>query len=165
MAEQIEINIHLNGDVEDGDVVGNGGSVLKEKTKTPEINAKKLGKYVSSQTLEVFLDNTKNIISQNIGLVTGKTELEQRVNFGLELAQKTTSTYKNAQAGAVMFQSMGLSAGMGAVVGVALSVISTVINYGFKQAQLNLNRGIENRQIAQTRSRAGAGFNRSREGK
>lgn len=169
MADQIEINIHLKGDVQDGDVVGNGQNVsgLSQQTKTDGsvVDAKKLGKYISSQTVEVFLNNTKSIITQNIGLVTGKTELQQRVNFGMEMTQQAVNTYKNAQAGAVMFSSMGLSGGIGAVVGVALSVIGTVINYGFQQAQLNLQQGLENRQISQIRSRAGAGFNRSREGK
>ena len=91
-------------------------------------------------------------------MVTGKSELQQRVNFGMEFVQKGVNTYKNAQAGALLFGTGG------AVIGIALSVIGGVIDYGFRTAQLNLERSLENRQISQTRSRAGAGFNRSREG-
>lgn len=176
MADQIEINIHLKGGGQEtaSDGVGSGQEIpgLSQPantqgsgSKTPTVDVGKIGKYISSQTIDVFLNNTKSIISQNIGLVTGKTELQQRVNFGLEVAQQGVNAYKNAQAGAIMFSAMGLSGGAGAVLGVALSAIGTIINYGFRQSQLNLQESLENKQISQIRSRAGAGFNRSREGK
>lgn len=172
MADQIEINIHLKEDEEtqgstESNVTGKGGNVAGMSqasstqsggTKSNIIDTKKLAKYVSSQTIDVFLNNTKSIISQNIGIVTGKSELQQRVNFGLEVVQKGVNVYKNAQAGALVF-----GAG-GGIIGVALSVIAGIIDYGFKMAQLDLEKSLENRQISQTRSRAGAGFNRSREG-
>jgi hypothetical protein len=172
MADQIEINIHLKEDEEtqggaESNATGKGGNVAGMSqasstqsggTKSKTIDTKKLAKYVSSQTIDVFLNNTKSIISQNIGMVTGKSELQQRVNFGMEFVQKGVNTYKNAQAGALLFGTGG------AVIGIALSVIGGVIDYGFRTSQLNLERSLEDRQISQTRSRAGAGFNRSREG-
>lgn len=173
MADQIEINIYLKGDEtspksEDG-VTGSGGDI-KGLSQAGKDAAKKdkavaaLGKYVASQTISVFLDNVKGSISSNIGLVTGKSELQEKVNFGFEIAQQGVNTVKNAAAGASVFAAAGLSSGWGAVIGVALSAISYGINLAFKQQQLNIQEGIENRQINQTLSRNGAGYNKSRSG-
>lgn len=177
MADQIEINIYMRdgaseaGNVEDAtgggaDIpnVSNAGNTSAGGTKNKTVNLRALAKYVSSQTVDVFLANTKSAISQNIGLITGKTELQQRVNFGMTTLQQGVNTYKNAQAGRILFTSMGLSGGTGAVIGGALSVISGLINLGFRQAQIDIKRGLEDRQIKQLTARAGAGFNRSREG-
>lgn len=179
MADQIEINIYMrdgasaNAGTQAQDNTGNGSNIegmsqtantQSGDTKNKTVKLEAVGKYIASQTIEVFLNNAKSVISQNIGLVTGKTELQQRVNFTMETVQQGVNTYKNAMAGKILFQSAGLSGGLGAVVGAALSVVSYGINLAFKQSQLNVQEGLENRQIQQVRSRAGAGFNRSREG-
>lgn len=179
MADQIEINIYMKGDASaetqgNADNTGTGGNVAgmsqtgntqSGDTNSGSTDLKPLGKYIASQTIEVFLSNTKSVISQNIGLVTGKNELQQRVNFEMDLVQQGVNTFKNAQAGQVLATSLGMSGGVGFAIGAALSVISYGINLAFKQAQLNLEKSLENKQISQTRTRAGAGFNRSREGR
>lgn len=172
MADQIEINIYLKGDSGDktqDSVTGTGSDVpnLSQSAKDGEKRDKalaSLGKYVASQTISVFLNDTKTAISQNIGLITGKTELQQRVNFGMQVMQQGVNTYRNAQAGATLFATVGLSAGLGAVVGVALSAIQFGINTAFKQQQLNIQENLENKQISQTLGRYGAGYNKSRSG-
>lgn len=176
MASQYEIKIIVGDKVKDKDkVVGSGGNIAGMSQvattengttqKTKEDNSSvKLGKYIASQTIGTFINNTKSNVASTIGLVTGRSELQERVNFGLEMAQKGTNTIKNAQAGAILATSVGLSSGIGAVIGVALSVISEGINLAFRQAQLNLAQGIEARQLDQVRTRAGASFNRSRSG-
>ena len=173
MADQIEINIYLKDDEsspksEDG-VTGSGGNVkgmsqaAKEAAKQ-EKAMKAVGKYVSSQTVSVFRNNVKGSITSNIGLVTGKTELQEKINFGFEVAQQGVNTYKNAASGAAIFTAAGMSGGVGAAIGVALSAISYGINLAFKKQQLNIQENIENRQINQTLSRNGAGYNKSRSG-
>ena len=178
MADQIEINIYMRdgggdeqtsvtdntGNGSDIAGVSNSGNTSGGTTKTKTANLGAIGKYVASQTVDVFLANTKSVISQNIGLITGKSELQQRVNFGMETIQQGVNTYKNAQAGRILFESRGMSGGAGIVLGAALSVISYGINLAFKQNQLNIQERLENRQIQQITTRAGAGFNRSREG-
>lgn len=173
MADQIEINIYLKGEEgqpASGDkVTGTGGNIpgmsQADKDTIKENKAlASLGKYVASQTISVFLNDTKSAISQNIGLITGKTELQERVNFGMQVVQQGVNTYKNAMAGATVFAAAGLSGGVGAVIGVALSAISFGINTAFKVNQLNIQESLENRQINQTLSRYGAGYNRSRSG-
>lgn len=173
MADQIEINIYLKGDEttpnsEDA-VTGSGGDIkgLSQAGKDNKKDSKAmkaLGQYVASQTVSVFLDNVKAGITSNIGLVTGKSELQERINFGFEVAQQGVNTFKNAAAGATVFATAGLSGGVGAVIGVALSAINYGINVAFKQQQLNIQENLENRQINQTLGRNGAGYNKSRSG-
>lgn len=172
-ADQIEINIYLKGesgsDKSQDDVTGTGGNLEglsqangADKKKDKALSS--LGKYVASQTIGVFLNDTKNAISQNIGLITGKTELQQRVNFGMQVMQQGANTYRNAQAGAVLTSTLGLGTGIGVVIGVALTAIQFGINTAFKQQQLNIQENLENKQISQTLGRYGAGYNKSRSG-
>lgn len=167
-----EINIYLK-EGSDGTPVsndqktGSGGNVKGMSQVGTEPNnkaTKALAKYVSSQTLGVFLNNAKSTITSNVALVSGKSELQQKVDFGMQAIQFGTNTFKNAQAGAVLATSAGLSAGMGAAIGAALSVVSFAVDKLFQQVNLNLQANVENGQIAQVRSRAGAYFNRSRSG-
>lgn len=171
-ADQIEINIYLKGengtDKSQDTVTGTGGNLAGlSQANGADKKAKALsalGKYVASQTISVFLNDTKNAVSQNIGLVTGKTELQQRVNFGMQVAQLGVNTYRSAQAGATLFAAAGLAPGIGQVVAVALSAIQFGINTAFKQQQLNIQENLENKQISQTLGRYGAGYNKSRSG-
>ena len=173
MADQIEINIYLKDSestsTSKDNVTGTGGDVkglsqAGKDAKKQEKALSNLGKYVASQTVSVFLNDVKGSISSNIGLVTGKTELQERVNFSMEIAQQGVNTFKNATAGATVFATAGLSSGVGAVIGVALSAISYGINRAFKVQQLNIQENLENRQLSQISSRNGAGYNRSRSG-
>lgn len=172
MADQIEINIYLKSDEQgpksaDG-VVGSSDNIPISKPEKETIKQNQalasLGKYVASQTVSVFIGNAKSSISQNIGLITGKSELQQRVNFGMGIAQETVNTVKNASAGATIASTLGVAGWVGAVVGVALSAISYGMNLNFKNRQLEIQEGLENRQINQTLSRYGAGYNKSRSG-
>ena len=173
MADQIEINIYLKNDGTTPDsqdaVVGSGGDIpglsqaSSDATKQNQALSA-MGKYVASQTISVFLDNVKGSISSNIGLITGKTELQERVNFGMQIVQEGVNTFNNAAAGAAVFSALGMSTGVGAVIGVALSAINYGINIAFNVRQLNIQENLENRQISQTLSRNGAGYNKSRSG-
>lgn len=173
MADQIEINIYLKGDettpTSEDAVTGSGGGIKGLSQAGTDVSKQNkamasLGKYVASQTVSVFLGNVKSAISSNIGLKTGKTELQERVNFGMEVAQQGVNTFKNAMAGRVLATSVGLSGGIGTAIGVALSAISYGINTYFRQQQLGIQENLENRQINQTLSRNGAGYNKSRSG-
>lgn len=171
MADQIEINIYMHdggGQVTGAeDITGagsnlanisNSGNTSAGGTQNNVVNTSGLGKYVASQTISVFMANTKSAISQNIGLVTGKTELQERVNFGMSIAQTGVNIFKNAVVYGMAFGPAG------AIAGAVGTIMGDVINNAFKQQQINIKRELENVQIQQIRTRAGAGFNRSREG-
>jgi hypothetical protein len=158
-----EINININGDIEG---LGTNSSGVSDKpTATEQEKAmKSLGKFVASQTIQPFIQNIKTAVSQNVGTITGQTELQQRINFGMEVVQYGVNTYKNAQAGALIGTSMGIGGATGAIIGVALTALNTMMTISFTRYQLQLEEHMENYQIQQARSRQGIAFNRSRTG-
>lgn len=160
-----EINININGDFEEQTTTP--GVSQTNGTSTSDATAKgqkALGKYVASQTITPFIQEVKTQITQNVGLVTGNTELQNRINLGFQAVQFGVNTYKNAQAGAVIAQSAGIGGGVGAAIGIALTAISTGLQIAFNQMQINLQARMENYQLEQVRSRAGIAYNKSRSG-
>ena len=160
-----EINININGDLEEASTTQGVSQTSGTASDSGALKGQKaLGKYVASQTIQPFIQEVRTQVTQNIGLVTGNTELQNRINLGLQAVQFGVNTYKNAQAGMVVAQSAGLGGGVGAVLGVTLTAITTLMQIGFNQAQINLQNRMENYQLEQVRSRAGIAFNRSRRG-
>lgn len=156
-----EINININGDIEaeqTGISKSTGTSNESEKAQ------KQLGKYIASQTIQPFIQEVKTQVTQNVQLVTGSSELQNRINLGFEAVQFGVNTYKNAQAGAIITSSMGLGGGVGIGLGLALTAITTAMQIAFNQLQINLQKRMENYQLEQVRSRAGIAYNKSRSG-
>lgn len=172
----MRIDIYTHGDVTEApsadipttsaDMKGmsTGGSTKTGTTKTGTIDYKPLKTYVSSQTLTVFIDNTKELITSNVGLITGKQELQQRVDLALSTFQKASNMAGNIGAGETIARTLGWSKGAGGVLGAMLSIFQFGLNTYFAQQNLNLQASIENKQIQQTASRMGASYNRSRSG-
>ena len=173
---KMRIDIYTHGDVTEapqGDVVtssadvrgmSTGGSTKASTTETGTVDYKPLKQYVASQTLTVFIDNTKDLITSNVGMITGKQELQQRVDFALSAIQKGSNVLGNMGAGAVITQTLGWGKGIGNVIGFVLSFVQLGINSLMTQTNLNMQAIIENKQINQTASRMGASYNRSRSG-
>ena len=158
-----EINININGDV-DGSQSINGMSSTSSANNETEKAQKRLAKYISSQTIQPFIHEVKSAVSQDIGLITGNSELQERVNFGFQAVQYGVNAYKNVQAGAIIGSQLGIGGGVGAIIGLAMTAISTSINLMFNQLQIDIKHKLEDYQLAQVRSRAGIAFNRSRRG-
>lgn len=160
-----EINININGNAEDLDSAQSTAGVSKSPTsKEQEKATKALGKYVAAQTIQPFIQNVKTAVSQNIGIVTGSSELQERVNFGMEVAQYGVQTFQNVQAGASLGAALGVGGPVGALVGLALTAINTVMQIEFNKMQLQLKQQMEGYQLQQVRERAGAAYNKSRLG-
>lgn len=160
-----EINININGDVEEGQAQIKGMSnTPSSSSSSAEKGQKALGKYVASHTIEPFIQNVKTAISQDVGLITGNTELQDRINFGFQAVQYGVNTYKNVQAGISLGTSMGMTAGTAASIAIALTAISTMVDFAFKEYQKSIKMDLENYQLQQTRSRLGSAFNKSRRG-
>lgn len=161
MAYEIDINIHdLTAD-------GTGISGLNTEQKIDaerEKAAKNLGKYIAAQTITPFVGNIKQQVTQNIQIVTGNSELQQRVNMGLTTVQFGINTYKNAKAGAILGQAVGIGGLAGTAIGLALTAIETTMSIEFERLRLRLQAQMENYQLQQTRSRFGSAYNRTREG-
>lgn len=159
-----EINININGDIDSTSNTAGVSSGVKNKQSEQEKAQKNLGKFVASQTIQPFIQNVKTQVSQNIGLVTGNTELQTRVNNAFAIVQYGQQVYTNAQAGAVIGQGLGLGSGVGAMIGVVLSVVNTAIEVGMNKIQLDINKRLENYQIEQLKTRSGMIYNKSRMG-
>ena len=173
---KMRIDIYTHGDITEapsGNVatssqemrgMSTSGSTRAGTTGTGAVDYKPLKTFVSSQTLTVFIDNTKELITSNVGLVTGKQELQQRVDLALSTFQKATNMAGNIGAGATITQALGWGKLTGGILGAVLSVFQFGLNTYFAQQNLNLQASIENKQIQQTASRMGASYNRSRSG-
>lgn len=164
---QYQININLNGDVGSGEGKVSSSHDIGTDNKTDKkaiASTKALGKYVATQTIQPFIQQATNYIVSNVQLTTGSSQLQQKVDFGMQVVNAGVSAFKNAQAGALLTASMGLGGPVGLAIGLSLSVASIGMNIGFKQAQLNLKEKEEGHQIAYTQNRFGSAFNMSRRG-
>jgi hypothetical protein len=159
MAYEINININNVG----GEEVEEQSGVSSKATNTEQQKAvKAMGKYVASQTIQPFIQTVKSNVSQNIQTVTGNSDLQRRVNFGMETIQYGLNAFSNAQAGIGVVTALGGTATGGVVLGLALTAIQTGIEVINNSIQIELQERMENYQLQQIRERSGAMFNRSR---
>ena len=167
---KMEIDIYVKSSTEAQEekdsVVGKSEEVqgLSTSKTTYNNSAKQAKKFIKAQTISVFLHNTKDLITSNIGLVTGRSDIQQRVDLGIDLVQKSTQVGANAMLGAQIATGLGVSKGVGAVAAIALTVASYAINIAFAQIQLNLQAQLEDKQITNTKSHLGTWYNKSRAG-
>lgn len=163
---QYEINININGDIKDTNpITGQAQSIAEDKSSN-KVNSstKALGNYIASQTIKPFINQATNYITSNVELTTGSTQLQQKVDFAMQAVNTGISAWSNAAAGAAITTAMGLGGPIGIGIGLALTAVTKGMDIAFKQAQINLKRDEENRQISYLVNRAGPAFNRSRRG-
>ena len=126
--------------------------------------AGKLSTMLASKTIDAGLKRVVSFVSSNVQLVTGSSEMQQRVNVAMQIASYGSQTLNNIATAQTYAAGLGLSAGTGVAIGVTLSLAQIGIDYAEKAAQLRINQIIENQRLEQIRSRAGYSFNRSRMG-
>lgn len=160
-----EININMVG--------GNGkdNKAEDDKTKVPSKDDKSAGQiagsvmmYVASKTVQPFIQQTISSASSRISLVTGKKSVAEKINFGMNMANKAINTVSTATAGYAMGKTMGIGGGGGAILAITLQVITSGISLAFKNAEMKANKQIQNLQSQMIQSRAGVNVNSSREG-
>lgn len=126
--------------------------------------AAKLSNMLASKTIEAGLKRVVSFAVNNVQLVTGSSEIQQKVNTAMQIANYGSQTLSNVATATTYAAGLGLSSGAGVAIGVALSLAQIGMDYAERSAQLRINQIIENRRMEQIRSRAGYGFNRSRVG-
>ena len=159
-----EINININGEVD-----GLGGSGVGQVDTTPkaddnESKQKRLGKYIASQTIEPAIQKSIGYITSNVELMTGSIAQQQRTDAIMQGISLGTTAYTNVQGGIVMATSMGMSGGVGAVLGLAMTAINVGLDILFKQAQIDLRRTQEDNQRSYLYTRSGIAYSQSRRG-
>lgn len=164
-----EIDININGSEQDISGVSYAETATapqessSQSGSTSNISMKSVASFVASQTIQPIISNVKSQLSTQIGLITGSTELQERINFGLSLVERTTSVIGVASAGAAIGSAIpGVGTAVGFVAGAVLGVVSQVIDYAFDKRELDTRSMLENYQLQQLRERSGVQFNRSR---
>lgn len=100
----------------------------------------------------------KNIFQWQIGLVgrnTGNALVQEKINYGMQLAGQTLSSVGMVGLGAALGNPLMIIAGM-------TSGINTLIGYAKQQEQFNYEHTWESRELVYVRERAGMSYNRSR---
>ena len=161
MADEIKIDIYLN---EGGGTTGSAGvsATSSKPSDKLEKQRQRLGQFVASKTIGAFINNTKTALSQNVGIVTGRKEIQDRINFGMSTIQLGQELYSNAIGTASLVSAVGGSAIAGGILGVVLTATNYGLNLALKTQQLSLAENLENQQIKYVNSRLGASYNNSR---
>ena len=164
MAYEIDININggdFQNDILQPDEPQTGG---KDVQSDANKGAKALSAFIVGQTITPFINGVKTQLSQNVGLITGSQELQDRINFGMQMIETGSSLFSAGAGGVALASTLGMSTGAGGLLGVAFAVVNMGIQIGFRQQQIDLRSELEDRQIQHARSRMGAGYNKSRTG-
>lgn len=151
------IDINIKNVATDKKVVA-GDNGKDEPKDSFDGTAMALGTFVATQAIKPFLKSAINFAASNVELTTGSSGLQEQVDFAMQFVNDATGLVSTTAAG------LALTGGtpIGAVIGFAVGVAQKGIEIVNKQRQINLNKAIEDRQIAYTQSRLGAQFNSSR---
>lgn len=156
-----ELRIKIEDATGESSQIAGGGSSVTSTSDVPKAEksvSASLATFVATQAIKPFIQQTKNFLVNNVELMTGSTELQQRVDFDFQLLGDATTIVSTTAAGAALGGPIG--AGVGALVGIA----QVAMGYFFNQQQINLQAQIEDRQINYLTNRAGPAFNMSRRG-
>lgn len=160
-----EINININQDGDNSLIsTGANGTNNAGMGNNGNKGTSALGKYVATQTIQPFIQQAKSFVVGNVELLTGSKSLQQRTNFAMSGVNLGIEAYKNAQAGAVIATSLGMSGAVGGILGLTLTAITTGIDLMFKSTQLSLEKKEEDRQRAYLKQRSGLAYSQSRRG-
>lgn len=114
--------------------------------------------------IQPFIQKTESMILNNVQTSTGSSEITQRTQIAMNVANFAVKTGISVLGGAGIASALGIASPLGAVVGGALAIGSMVMDYVSNVNEINNKRLIENEQLSVLRGRAGIQYNRSRGG-
>lgn len=160
-----EINININQDGDNSLIsTGANGTNNAGMGNNGNKGTSALGKYIATQTIQPFIQQSIGYVAGNVELITGSKSLQQRTNFAMNSVNLGIEAYKNVQAGAAIASAVGMSAFAGGVLGLTLTAITTGIDLMFKSSQLSLQKQEEDRQRSYLKQRSGLAYSQSRRG-
>jgi hypothetical protein len=133
--------------------------VATHKAAQPMSPQKDFSQYIIAKSIQPYAMQSINYQVSTVGLTTGSTELQQKVDLARSGVETIIGGYVSAKAGAAMAAGFGMSTGAGAAVAVALYAAGKVVDYCFKAAKQNLDKADEAEQLATARTRAGIAYN------
>lgn len=160
-----EINININQDGDNSLISTEAnGTNNAGKGNNGNKGTSALGKYIATQTIQPFIQQSIGYVAGNVELITGSKSLQQRTNFAMNSVNLGIEAYKNVQAGAAIASAVGMSAFAGGILGLTLTAITTGIDLMFKSSQLSLQKQEEDRQRSYLKQRSGLAYSQSRRG-
>ena len=138
--------------------------VSEQKQEQQQEQQANWGKFVKTQVVRPFISQTTNLISSQIGLMTGQQQLQERWNFGLQAVQGAYDMYSGIVGSVATGRALGLGKGASVGVGLALMALKTSMDLASATIKVNNMKTLENAQIRQTEERAGWAFNKTRQG-
>lgn len=156
---QYELRIVIDeGGGTSSQIAGSSSSGGNETTATPVKSQASLATFVATRAIKPFISQAKNFLVNNVELMTGSTELQQRVDFAMQAIDAGASVISTTAAGSA------IGGPIGGAVGFVVGIVQQLTGYFFEQQQINLERRSEDRQISYLQNRAGPAFNMSRRG-
>ena len=159
-----EINININGNV--NDIQTGGGKTTSAVSQSEQTNKtlKSLGKYIVAQSIKPMIQQTVGYVTSNVELYTGSRSQQQKADLIMEGVSLGTQAYSNAMGGVALATSIGMSAGAGVGIGLALTAVQIGMDLLFKHLRLQEEKRQEDRQRDYLYSRSGMAYSRSRRG-
>lgn len=146
--------------------IGEGGEspIAKgEEQQAPTTKQKVgVGIFTAYTIIDPFVKKAQGIMMDNVQTQYANTELSQRIQIGLDVANKAVQIGASLIGGATLASALGLSSKFGLGVGAILSVGNIAIDFVSNVNKINNQRIIENETLQVLRGRAGIQFNKSR---
>lgn len=109
-----------------------------------------VGKAIAFKSVKNIADQSLSFVASNVGLTTGNTEAQQRIQFAMQTTGELAT--------------FGAAIATGNYLAAALSVVNKITSIYFNAKQISLEQSIETESLKLSRERAGVAFNRSRLG-
>lgn len=140
------------------------GVTVQEQQAQQDDTMRNLKRFVVGKVIQPFIQQTREIVSTQVGLMTGQQSEQQRVNFMLSSVANLQNVYTNLAGGIAFARSIGASTGIGIALSALTMSLQKTIEFVGTEMKINNLRTLENAQIAQTTQRAGWSFNKTRQG-
>lgn len=151
---EMHLYIHL-GELSDDSAMANGGSSKSWKGENNAADMQRAAKkLVSYSAIKSTATRIISIKLSQVDLQTGATEYSQRLQAGFNIAQQIWDTGYNVAIGA------SVGGAFGALAGIALSGISTVLGIYQRSSTLVLQKSLEDVYIGMQSIRAGTAGSR-----
>lgn len=136
----------------------------EQQSQQQDDTIKNLKRFVVGKVIQPFIQQTRDIISTQVGLMTGQQTEQQRANFALSYISNLQNVSANLAGSVAFARSIGATAGTGIALGLIVMGLQKTLELGGAEMKINNLRKLENEQIAQTTQRAGWSFNKTRQG-
>lgn len=144
----------------DGSPIASGGG---DKQQSPTTKQKAgAGIFTAYTVLDPFVKKAQGIMMDNVQTQYANTELSQRIQIGIDVANRAVQIGASLIGGATIASALGLGGPLGVAAGAILSAGNIAVDFLTNVNKINNQRIVENETLQVIRGRAGIQFNKSR---